>query len=324
MKAPGPFLLSLVLIIGATAVLSPQLAARQTPGTLQVTLLGTGNPRPNLERFGPSLLIEAGAQRLLIDAGRGASQRLFAIGQRPSLIGLDAVLLTHLHSDHTVGLPDLWLTGWLFGRARPLPLIGPAGTAAMATHLTQAYAWDIATRTRDERLPPDGVRFDSKDVTPGVVWDRDGLKASAFVVDHGEFAVPAYGYRIDYQGRSVVLSGDMRYDERILAHARGADVFVLEVISPEVEARRGQVDPAAMASVLKRHITPDQAGTLFAMAKPRLAVFTHVVPSPATAEDLLPVARRTYQGPLAAGYDLMTIVIGDTVDVFPRRTMSDR
>ena len=299
-------------------------ATAQPAATLQITLLGTGNPRPNLERFGPSILIEAGGQRLLVDAGRGAAQRLFEIGQRPSLIGLDAVLLTHLHSDHTVGLPDLWLTGWLFGRARPLPLIGPAGTAQMAAHLTQAYAWDIATRLKDERLPSDGVRFEARDIAPGVVWDREGLKVTAFTVDHGEVAAPALGYRVDFQGRSAVLSGDLRYDERILTHARGVDVFVLEVMSPEVEARRGQVDPAAMASVLRRHISPDQAGTLFTKAAPRLAVFSHIVPSPATADDLVPVARKTYAGPLAVGYDLMTIVIGATVDVFPRRTMSDK
>jgi ribonuclease Z len=299
-------------------------ATAQPAATLQITLLGTGNPRPNLERFGPSILIEAGGQRLLVDAGRGAAQRLFEIGQRPSLIGLDAVLLTHLHSDHTVGLPDLWLTSWLFGRARPLPLIGPAGTSQMAAHLTQAYAWDIATRLKDERLPSDGVRFEARDIAPGVVWDREGLKVTAFTVDHGEVAAPALGYRVDYQGRSAVLSGDLRYDERILTHARGVDVFVLEVMSPEVEARRGQVDPAAMASVLRRHISPDQAGTLFTKAAPRLAVFSHIVPSPATADDLVPVARKTYAGPLAVGYDLMTIVIGATVDVFPRRTMSDK
>lgn len=312
-------LLPLVAVIAAAIG-----AAAHVPPTLQITLLGTGNPRPNLERFGPSILVEAGAQRLLIDAGRGATQRLFEIGQRPSLIGVDGVLLTHLHSDHTVGLPDLWLTGWLFGRTRALPLVGPAGTTAMATHLTEAYAWDIATRSSDERLPPEGVRFAARDIGPGVAWDREGLKVTAFTVDHGAVAAPALGYRIDYAGRSAVLSGDMRYDERILTHARGADVFVIEVMSPEVEARRGQVDPAAMASVLKRHVSPDQAGTLFAMAKPRLAVFTHIVPSPATAEDLVPVARKTYQGPLATGYDLMTIVIGDTVEVFPRRTMSDK
>ncbi|MCC6990825.1 MAG: MBL fold metallo-hydrolase [Acidobacteria bacterium] len=307
------------------ATLNAAVPVAQPAGTLQITLLGTGNPRPNLERFGPSILVEAGPRRVLIDAGRGAAQRLFEIGQRDLLTGIDALFLTHLHSDHTVGIPDVWLTSWIFGRAKALQMIGPPGTADMAAHLTQAYQWDIATRAKDEGFPAEGVRLAAADVAPGVVFDRDGLKVTAFAVDHGAFAVPAYGYRVDYQGRSAVFSGDMRFDERIVAAAKGADVMVLEVISPEVEARRAQVqDPKALERILARHISPDQAGTLFARVTPRLAVFTHVVPSPATAEDLVPATRKTYTGPLAVGYDRMTIVIGDTVDVFPRKTLSDQ
>ena len=314
--------LALVVLVLTASVVRAQAPA---PRPLQITLLGTGNPRPSLERFGPSILVEAGGQRLLIDAGRGAAQRLFQIGQRDALTGLDAVLLTHLHSDHTGGIPDVWLTPWIFGRARALPLLGPAGTADMARHLTQAYAWDIATRQKDEGFPADGVRLDGRDVTPGVVWNRDGVTVTAFAVDHGAFATPAFGYRIAAGGRSVVVSGDMRFDERFVDHARGADVVITEVISPEVEARRAQVrDPKALERILARHISPEQAGTLFSRIKPRLAVFTHVVPSPATAEDLLPPARTTYGGPLAAGYDLMTIVVGNTVETFTRRTLSDQ
>lgn len=312
------------LVIVALAAAAPFVDA-QAPRPLQITLLGTGNPRPNLERFGPSILIEAGGQRLLVDAGRGAAQRLFQIGQRDVLAGLDAVFLTHLHSDHTVGLPDVWLTPWIFGRARALPLLGPAGTADMAAHLTQAYQWDIQTRRKDEGFPAEGVRLDARDVAPGVVWDRDGVVVTAFEVDHGAFAVPAYGYRVDAGGRSAIVSGDMRFDERFATHARGVDVMITEVISPEVEARRAQVaDPNALQRILARHLSPEQAGTLFARVKPRLAVFTHVVPSPAAAEDLLPAARKTYGGALVAGYDLLTIVVGDSIETFTRRTLSDQ
>ncbi len=313
------------LVASSTIASFHAQSAPALPGTLQITLLGTGNPRPNMERFGPSILVEAGTQRLLIDAGRGAAQRLFEIGQRDLLVGIDTLLLTHLHSDHTVGLPDVWLTSWIFGRTRALSLLGPPGTVEMAGHLAQAYQWDITTRSKDEGFPAEGVRLAAANVAPGVVYDVEGLRVTAFAVDHGAFAVPAYGYRVDYRGRSAVFSGDMRFDERFVDYAKGVDVMVMEVISPEVEARRAQVqDPKALARILARHISPEQAGTLFARATPRLAVFTHVVPSPATAADLIPPTRRTYAGPLAVGYDLMTMVIGDTVDVFPRKTLSDK
>ncbi len=320
---PRQALLTAVLAASTLSAVHAQPAA--SGDTLQITLLGTGNPRPNLERFGPSILIEAGPRRLLIDAGRGAAQRLFEIGQRDLLIGIDTLFLTHLHSDHTVGLPDVWLTSWVFGRAQALALVGPPGTAEMAGHLTAAYQWDIATRARDEGFPAEGVRLAAVNAAPGVVLDQDGVRVTAFAVDHGAFAAPAYGYRVEYRGRSAVFSGDMRFDERFAEHAKGADVMVVEVISPEVEARRAQVrDPKALERILARHISPEQAGTLFARVKPRLAVFTHIVPSPATADDLIAPTRRTYAGPLAVGYDQMTIVIGDTVDVFPRKTMSDK
>lgn len=300
------------------------LAARQ-PGTLQITLLGTGNPRPNLERFGPSILVEAGSRRILIDAGRGATQRLFEIGARDLLTGIDTLFLTHLHSDHVVGIPDLWLTSWVFGRTRALNVVGPKGTADMAGHLQQAFRWDLETRAKDEGYAASGAPLAARDVVPGVVYDVDGLTVTAFDVDHGGVISPAYGYRVDYQGRSAVFSGDTRYFEPLGRIARGVDVFVHEVISPEVELRRAQVQGAhAIDRVIAHHASPEQVGTLFTAAKPRLAVYSHIVPSPTTAEDLIGPTRKTYAGPLAVGYDLMTIVVGDTVDTFPRKTLSDK
>ena len=300
-------------------------ASAQPAGTLQITLLGTGNPRPNLERFGPSILVEAGARKILIDAGRGATQRLFEIGGRETLTGVDALFLTHLHSDHTVGIPDVWLTSWVFGRATALEVLGPPGTAEMSGHLEQAYQWDVAMRSKDEGFPLEGARLAAKNVQPGVVYDRDGLRVTAFMVEHGGVITPAYGYRVDYQGRSAVFSGDTRFFEPLARHAKGVDVFVHEVISPEVELRRAQVQGAhAIERVISHHTSPEQVGTLFTAAQPRLAVYSHIVPSPTTAEDLIGPTRRTYAGPLVVGYDLMTIVVGATIDVFPRKTLSDK
>ena len=142
-------------------------------GDIRVTLLGTGVPTPVMERFGPSTLVEAGGQVLLFDAGRGALQRLFQL--QPPIKEVRNIFLTHLHSDHTVGLPDLWLTGWLDGRpTRPLRVWGPRGTQAMMGHLEQAFQYDIRIRLYDDRTPPEGVVVLAEDISEGVIYEHDG------------------------------------------------------------------------------------------------------------------------------------------------------
>ncbi len=288
---------------------------------LRVTLLGTGNPRPMPERYGPSILVEAATApptRILVDAGRGAAERLFTAGGRNLLSGIDLVLLTHLHSDHVVGLPDLWLTGWLFGRSRALSLKGPEGTAAMMAHLEEAFAYDVRMRRDvDERLPGAGVTVDAKDIPPETVFEVNGVKVTAFAVDHGPVK-PAYGYRIDFAGRSVVLSGDTRYSENLIAHAKGCDVLVHEVVAVDVERRASVMRDAVLTQrIIDHHTTAEDAGRVFSAVKPRLAVYSHIVPSPTTAKDLEGPTRKTYAGPLVVGEDLMVIEAGEKVVVRP-------
>ena len=151
---------------------------------LKVTLLGTGNPRPSIERFGPSILVEAGKETLLFDCGRGATIRLSQAGVPFSSV--TALFLTHLHSDHVVGIPDLWLTGWIMGRHVPLRVWGPAGTVDMLKHLEEAYAFDVHSRRDvEEQLPAQGVVLTGKDISEGVVYESNGVKVTAFLVDHG-------------------------------------------------------------------------------------------------------------------------------------------
>jgi ribonuclease Z len=166
-----------------------------------------------MNRFGPSTLVEAGEQALLFDAGRGALQRLTEL--RVPWQAVQGVFLTHLHSDHVVGFPDLWLTGWLIvpGRNVPLQVWGPRGTANMMSHLRQAYESDIRVRIANDGAAPDGVVLRVKEISDGVVYDSGGVKVTAFEVDHAPVK-PAFGYRVDYAGRSVVLSGDTRCTRR--------------------------------------------------------------------------------------------------------------
>jgi ribonuclease Z len=289
-------------------------------GDFKVTLLGTGVPTPRPDRFGASTLIEAGDQKLLIDAGRGATIRLYQLGV--PLGQIDALLLTHFHSDHTVGIPDLWLTGWLQShfatRRAPFRVIGPAGAANLMSHLEKAYALDIKIRIEDEKLPPEGAAILVQEFhSDGVAYERNGVRVIAFEVDHGDAIKPAYGYRIEYGGRAVVISGDTRYNDNVVKYGTGADLLIHEVaiVRPELASE------PYIQRITAHHTTASEAGTIFARAKPKLAAFTHLVflareqVPPASIDDLIAETRQTYDGPLVVGEDLMSFEIGETVQV---------
>lgn len=297
-------------IVLALTALAPATAAGQE---IKVTLLGTGSPPPVMNRFGPSILVEAGGGKFLFDAGRGALQRLAQLGVRWQ--DVDGLFLTHLHSDHVVGFPDLWLTGWLVGagRSRPLHVWGPRGTRKMMSHLEQAYEYDIRIRLYDDRASPDGVVILAEDIGEGVVHEKGGVKITAFDVDHTPVK-PAFGYRIDHAGRSVVLSGDTRVSDNLIRHAQGVDLLVHEVASPETFQRAG-APPERAKSIVAHHVTPEQAGEVFSRTKPKLAVYSHIVLPTATEQDLIPSTRKTYSGPLEVGEDLMVITVGEKVEV---------
>jgi len=280
--------------------------------SLKVTLLGTGSPRPTISRFGPSILVEAGNQKLLFDCGRGSTQRLYQL--KIPFAEVTTLFLTHLHSDHTIGIPDLWLTGWVMGRNAALRVWGPAGTKEMMAHLEQAYAFDVHIRRDvDTKLPGEGAVVVARDIDEGVVYDDAGLKVTAFLVDHGPVK-PALGYRIDFAGRSVTLSGDTSFSENLIHFAHGTDVLIHEVIDPEAYREVVNTFTAEQRQkVIEHHTTPEQAGIVFTRVKPKLAVYSHIVPP--DVPDIIPHTRKTYSGPLEVGQDFMSIEIGEKVTV---------
>jgi ribonuclease Z len=264
-----------------------------------------------MDRFGPSILVSAGEENLLFDCGRGSTQRLKQINA--GFPEVTALFLTHLHSDHVVGIPDFWLTGWIRGRKDPLRVWGPAGTKQMMLHLEEAFAFDIHMRRDiDEKLPARGVVVIVKDVEEGVVYESGGIKVTAFTVDHGPVQ-PALGYRVDYAGHSVVMSGDTRFSENLIRHAQGVDVLIHEVIDPIAFSGERFRTPEQRQVVIDHHTSPEQAGTVFKRAKPRLALYSHIVPGNTT--NLIPQTRKTYDGLLEIGEDLMSIDIGEQIVV---------
>ena len=304
------------LIVGAIGLLVCASATRADD--MKVTLLGTGTPTPRLGSFSASTLVEAGSEKLLFDFGRGCTIRLFQ--KRVRLGAITAHFITHLHSDHVVGLPDMWLTGWIgtpwASRKSPMVIFGPAGTVAMTQNLTKAFSEDIRIREDDEHLPPAGVAFDAKDIVPGPVYDKNGVKVTAIEVNHGEKIKPAFGYVVEYGGRKVVLSGDTKYDERVANAAKGADLLVHEVAIIEPELSKSY---PSYREIEDHHSSPEDAGRIFSLAKPKLAVYSHIVfatlkPVQDVPEDaLVRRTRTTYRGPLIVGHDLMSIVVGDKV-----------
>ncbi len=282
--------------------------------TLKVTLLGTGTPTPRLSAFSASTLVEAGDQRLLFDLGRGSTIRLFQ--KRVPLGSINAHFITHMHSDHVVGLPDMWLSGWIAtpwaSRKGPMVIYGPKGTVAMTENLTKAFAEDIRIRIDDEHLPPEGVAFAAKDIDAGVVYEKGGVKVTAIDVNHGDKIKPSFGYVIEYDGKKVVLSGDTKYDERIARAATGADLLVHEVCLIEPDLSKSY---PAYREIEDHHTSPEEAGKIFTLAKPKLAVFSHIVfatlkpVQDVPEEALIARTQTTYSGPLVVGRDLTTIAI---------------
>ena len=294
----------IVAAAAALVVLTTPAAAQTPADSTVVVLLGTGMPRPDPEASGPATAVVVGSRVYLFDAGPGVERRLAAA--RLPINGVTALFLTHLHTDHTLGYPDLIFTSWVMGRRTALQAYGPPGLRRMTDHLLAAWSEDIAVRTSGlEREAPGGYRVSVHEIRAGVVYDSAGVRVTAIDVQHGEWRY-AFAYRVDTPDRSVVISGDTRPSDVLAAAARGVDVLVHEVY-PEArlapENRPGGEDwPRYMRAF---HTSDVELGRLAATAQPRLLILYHVVRMGGTDEEMLAGVRAGgFAGRVVIGRDL--------------------
>jgi ribonuclease BN (tRNA processing enzyme) len=301
MRAARLAALSLIL---AASVAGGQEAAAPPAVRTRVVLLGTGTPGPTPERSGPATAVVVGDTAYLVDLGPGVVRRASAAARDKAIPGLDPLKLrvafvTHLHSDHTVGYPDLIFTPWVIGRRVPLEVYGPRGLSAMTEHVLAAWKVDVDTRTNadgNQREFPEGHRANAHEIAPGVVYKDANVTVTAFPTRH---AMESYGYRFDTADRSIVISGDTNPSPATIEACHGCDVLIHEALTPAWLSTRPETFQRFAA---KYHTTTPQLAELAAQARPRLLIVYHY--SSVSAEDVTNDLAGRYRGAFVVGRDL--------------------
>jgi ribonuclease BN (tRNA processing enzyme) len=278
----------------------------------KIVMLGTGNPRPEPHRSGPATAIVVDDIPYLIDFGAGVVRRISAAFDKGVTalgyggVNIRTVFLTHLHSDHTVGYPDLIFTPWVIGRNKPLDVHGPLGLAAMTEHVLKAWQIDIDARTgglnQHNRI---GCRVNVHEIVPGIVY-RDGyVTVTAFPAYHEEM-IDSFGYRFQTPDRTIVISGDTAPTQALIEQSQGCDVLIHEAYS--MMAYRNTERPTREFRN-RHHTSSEQLAEIANVVKPRLLVTYHRSSvgeegSNLGQDVLTEEIQRTYNGPVVAASDL--------------------
>jgi ribonuclease BN (tRNA processing enzyme) len=282
-----------------------------TNGSTQVVMLGTGTPRPDPNRSGPATAIVVNDTPYLIDFGPGVIRRAAAAYQKgvtafgAGVANLATAFLTHLHSDHTMGYPDLIFTPWLMGRREPLAVYGPKGLKAMTENILKAWDVDLGVRTiGGHARPPCEVK--AHEITSGVVYEDRNITVTAFPVHHGD-DLDAFGFRLETPDRTIVLSGDTSPTQSLIDHCVGCDVLIHEAYPL---SGSDSTSPAWQEFRRTHHTSSKELADIANTVKPSLLVVYHhsnVRGGPmgsASADVLLDEIRQSYKGRLVIGHDL--------------------
>lgn len=270
-----------------------------------VVLLGTGTPNADPDRMGPSLAVVVDDNAYVVDFGPGVVRRAAAAHRNGvsalRVENLKTAFLTHLHSDHTVGYPDLIMTPWVLGRLKPLEVYGPTGLKSMTEHVMAAYEMDRHMRVCGlEPTSPDGYGANAHEITPGRCFEDNWIKVDAFEVEHGE-GWTALGYQFTTDDRRIVVSGDTAPLNSVTDSWNGCDVLIHEVYSVAGYERR---DSAWQKYHAHMHTSTEQLAAIANRVQPKLLVLTHLLFWGSTVEEVLAEIRQDYSGTVVSGVDL--------------------
>jgi len=285
--------------------LAEQEQTRGAGSVSQIVLLGTGTPNADPDRSGPSVAIVVNETPYIVDCGPGVVRRA-AAAERKGVKGLavkrlNRLFITHLHSDHTLGYPDLILSPWTLERSDPLEVYGPKGTGRMTEHLLAAYQEDIDTRLNGlEPSNKTGYRVNVHEIGPGIVYRDSNVTVKAFRVSHGSFS-EAFGFRFDAPDRSIVISGDTTLSSAVVEACSGCDVLIHEVYSQRGFLTRPREWQKYHSNF---HTSTTELAQIAAKARPRLLVLYHQLFWGSTDDDLVREVRQTYNGQVISGKDL--------------------
>ncbi|MFT4516556.1 MAG: ribonuclease Z [Gammaproteobacteria bacterium] len=282
---------------------------------MRVTILGSGTPRPDINRFSQSILVEAGDEKLLFDAGRGATIRLSQAGI--NIKDINKVFLTHLHSDHTLGLSDLIMTGWIYQRSQDFQIFGPAGTKDFVKNIKLAFFEDIKIRTvAPENHTLEGLSTPTAEIEEGLVYKKNGVEVIAFRVDHGGGVEHAFGYKIIYNKKVVVISGDTNYSDNLIKYAKNCDLLIHEIADAPLKVINNN---ARVQGLMNYHTTPSEMAKVINAVNPKFTILTHILALGGISiseihNKVLSSVNKDYQVEMA--YDLMAIDVKENIQTY--------
>ena len=284
---------------------------------IKVTILGSGTPRVNIDRFSQSILVEHKNDKFLFDTGRGALLRLTQSRIMPNEI--ENIFFTHLHSDHILGFADILMTGWVYHRQKPLNIFGPPGTTNFIDSTIKSFEEDIKVRS----LPPENLNVNNLNsniqiIFNGYTYKRNGLTIETFAVKHEPFTY-AFGFKISNSKYCMVISGDTTYSEQVIEKAKKCDLLIHEIAHASEHILEKY--PKAKG-VISYHTNVSQVSEIINTVKPRLTILNHVLSLDGSSDDeiLNRIKKKTKHKVLVAK-DLMTIDLKDEIYIYKQKNL---